>query len=410
MNNELLLNDSMANEAPSTGGGGTPNLAAVAAVGNDAQTNIIFDDADGNSINSNQILYDVSAANLAFGGGALSLAGGNVNNTVFGISAGAALNSSYGNTLIGKSAGAVAANVGTNTFNITAVGHLAFGNNVGGEIVAIGHQAARYGFSTNIYNTVVGNEACSGANMSGRDNVALGYKAARLLDGASYNTCIGSQSFQNISTSVNCVGVGYNSGANCTSGQGNTCIGYQTGLNISTNSFNTILGTSSNVSSSAITYAVALGVGITASASNAVFFRTNIGVVSGVSMEFNSANGQMGPISSTRHHKENIKDLEVDSSKVFDLQPRTYTRKQNGQVEFGLIAEEVAEVLPELAVIGDLYSCCRPGEEGDNELIDSGVPISVKYQYLSVLLLAELKKMKATMDDMESRLLMLEIA
>ena len=59
---------------------------------------------------------------------------------------------------------------------------------------------------------------------------------------------------------------------------------------------------------------------------------------------------------------------------------------QDNQPDFGLIAEEVNECLPELV----------PKDS-------NGEPISVSYEKLSVLLLAEVKKMKEFNDYLKAR-------
>ena len=93
------------------------------------------------------------------------------------------------------------------------------------------------------------------------------------------------------------------------------------------------------------------------------------------------------------------------SDRLLSLRPVTFRYKQafvNGEkpIQFGLIAEEVAEVFPELVVYN---------EDGTAE--------SVKYRLLSTLLLNELQKeyqvnqrQEAELRDMQARLVRLEIA
>ena len=100
-----------------------------------------------------------------------------------------------------------------------------------------------------------------------------------------------------------------------------------------------------------------------------------------------------GAVSSNRY-KNDIRDIEVDTSNVYKLQARTFVWKNDAEVlrdkigttDFGLIAEEVYEVLPELV---ELQSVNPP------------IPQSVNYEYLSVLLLEELKKLKDRIDILE---------
>ena len=63
--------------------------------------------------------------------------------------------------------------------------------------------------------------------------------------------------------------------------------------------------------------------------------------------------GELRPQSSTKFVKDNIR-IQYDKKKVFALRPVIYNLKPalGGDQELGLIAEEVAEVMPELAILG----------------------------------------------------------
>jgi len=75
--------------------------------------------------------------------------------------------------------------------------------------------------------------------------------------------------------------------------------------------------------------------------------------------------------------KDNVMPLKNPAEKLFNLNPVTYNRKGNpGVVEVGLVAEEVAEVFPELVSF-------------DGE----GYPVGVQYSKLSVLLLQVVKEL-----------------
>ncbi len=92
------------------------------------------------------------------------------------------------------------------------------------------------------------------------------------------------------------------------------------------------------------------------------------------------SNGNLGTISSSRRYKEDIADMGDVSDKIQALRPVKFRYKKpfaNGEkpVQFGLIAEEVAETFPELAVLNK-----------------DGQPETVKYQDLTPLLLNEVQK------------------
>ena len=100
-------------------------------------------------------------------------------------------------------------------------------------------------------------------------------------------------------------------------------------------------------------------------------------------------------LSSSQIYKKDIVNMTVNSSKVFDLVPRNFTWKDistvhlanKNQPDFGLIAEEVHSVLPELIEYEDLSRT---------------IPQTVKYDKLSVLLLAEVKKLKTRIEVLEA--------
>jgi hypothetical protein len=92
------------------------------------------------------------------------------------------------------------------------------------------------------------------------------------------------------------------------------------------------------------------------------------------------SNGQLGTIVSSRRFKEQIRDMGDSSSALMKLRPVTFLYKpeyDTGQrtQQYGLIAEEVARVYPDLVAY-----------ESD------GKPYTVKYQYLTTMLLNEVQK------------------
>ena len=102
--------------------------------------------------------------------------------------------------------------------------------------------------------------------------------------------------------------------------------------------------------------------------------------------------GQLGTLSSSARYKEDISDMGSVSEKLLALRPVTFRyRKEfdNGEKprQFGLIAEEVAEVFPELVVYDE-----------------QGMPETVKYHLLATLLLNELQR-QASLNEEQARLI-----
>jgi hypothetical protein len=100
---------------------------------------------------------------------------------------------------------------------------------------------------------------------------------------------------------------------------------------------------------------------------------------SGVSVYINSS-GQLGTRTSSLRFKEEIRDMGDSTNGLMKLRPVTFLYKPEYDkgprtLQYGLIAEEVAEVYPDLVAY-----------EPD------GKPYTVKYQYLTTMLLNEMQK------------------
>jgi len=108
-------------------------------------------------------------------------------------------------------------------------------------------------------------------------------------------------------------------------------------------------------------------------------------------------NDQLGPCSeSSLRFKENVRDMGESSAELFGLRPvlfryRPEIKSAAPPRSFGLIAEEVAEVYPELVSF-------------DRE----GKPLAVRYDLLSSLLLNELKRQDDRIEQLARRLADLE--
>jgi len=89
---------------------------------------------------------------------------------------------------------------------------------------------------------------------------------------------------------------------------------------------------------------------------------------------------------SSIRYKENVTTLTLDSNKIYDLRPVSYTEKGTKLKGMGLIAEEVEEVSPELVVYD---------KEGRTD--------SVQYQDISILMLAELQKLKQEIEQLKEK-------
>jgi uncharacterized protein YoxC len=157
-------------------------------------------------------------------------------------------------------------------------------------------------------------------------------------------------------------------------------MGYYSGDNITTGSNNV------DIANFGVATDGASGIGVIRIGSVGSQSSTFIAGISGVqtglagSPVLVDANGQLGTISSSRRYKEDIQSMGDASDRLFKLRPVTFRYIKpdvngNKPIQYGLIAEEVAEVFPELVVHNK-----------------DGQPETVAYHLLPGLLLNELQK------------------
>jgi hypothetical protein len=214
----------------------------------------------------------------------------------------------------------------------TAMGHDALQTDVSGnDNTALGFNALR--LNTGSYNTAVGSDSLA-INSSGTQNTAVGRNALEVNQTGANNTAVGFQALLN-NTGSNNIGIGQNAGASLTSGSNNIMIGYGGAGGIS--------GTIIIGDPAVITRAFLAGVrGVQTGVNNAA------------TVMIDSAN-QLGTTNSSRRFKEDIESMGDASSKMLQLRPVTFRYKRAYQdgtkpVDYGLIAEEVAQVYPDLVV------------------------------------------------------------
>ena len=242
------------------------------------------------------------------------------------VGAGALLSNTigFGNTANGAFA------LVSNTTGLTNVanGYQAlFSNTTGGKNTAIGTGAL---FSNTIggENTATGLGALA-ANTTGVDNTANGLNALVANITGSGNTAIGSGA------------LGFS-----TTGHGNTALGDGAGGNVTTASNAICVGSNgANVSNSCFIGNIR---GITTANNDAI------------AVMIDSA-GQLGTVSSSRRYKTDIKPMDKGSESILALKPVSFRYKvqKDATPQFGLIAEQVAEVNPDLVVRdknGEIYT------------------------------------------------------
>ena len=225
-------------------------------------------------------------------------------------------------------------------------------------------------------NSAIGKDA--GLSLISSNNSMVGYRALAQLTNGAENCVIGSTAAENL-----------------ISGSRNTVIGSQAGSTLNGAQSDNILIQSigTNTDSSTLRIGNATGTG------NFELNRAFIQGIRGITTAVNDADpvlidsaGQLGTVSSSRRYKENINDIEIDSSKIYNLRPVSFnyiTHPKNPK-SLGLIAEEVSEIIPELVRYKE------------------NLPESVKYQDLPILLLNEIKKLNDKINMLENRLIDVE--
>jgi len=240
--------------------------------------------------------------------------------------------------------------------------------------------------TTGAWNTGVGAFALY-SNSSGETNSAFGYNALYKNTGSN-NTAVGGNALSNNTSGGSNTAVGVAALVQVTTGTGNIGIGEEAGYyDPAGGSYNIDIG---SVGSSSDSATIRIGTPGTQTSFYAAGV-DGVTVSDGVPVYVNSS-GQLGTVSSSIRFKEDVRDMGDASSAIFRLRPVTYRYKQpyaNGSkpIDYGLIAEEVAEVYPDMVV---------KGADGQTQ--------TVQYQKLTPMLLNELQKQRLLVEQMAKRL------
>jgi len=225
-----------------------------------------------------------------------------------------------------------------------------FSNTAGGN-TAVGANALRLN-TTGFQNTAMGDGALQ-SNTDATFNTAIG-ASALTLNTSDGNTACGNVALFN-NTGSNNTALGNGAGTNLTTGNNNIDIGYIVG-GVAGES-NTI-----RIGNSDITNTFISGISGTNSPG-------------GVAVFCNS-DGKLGVISSSARFKEDIKPMGKASEAILEFKPVSFRYKKeidpHGIPEFGLIAEEVEKINPDLII-------------RDRE----GKPQTVRYEQVNAMLLNE---------------------
>jgi len=242
--------------------------------------------------------------------------------------------------------------------NTTGLWNTGFGsealsyNTTGSNNSAFG-DAALYNNTVGNYNTAIGLGALF-SNTRGNFNAAFGEAALSYNTIGSYNTAIGMGALvcsDKNGNSYNTV-LGYNTLPYLVKGNSNLALGANAGISLKTGSKNIYID---NAGTDVESSTIRIGTTQTRAFLSGVRGKTT-GLNNAVAV-FIDSNGQLGTINSSERFKKDIRDMENASRRLLELRPVTYHYKQSSEdgtrvLEYGLIAEEVAKVYPELVVYG----------------------------------------------------------
>jgi hypothetical protein len=270
------------------------------------------------------------------------------------------------NTAVGV--GALGSNT-TGTFN-TGVGSSALASNSSGFSNSAVGSAALASNTTGSTNSAFGVQALA-FNTTGNNNAAFGWNALVSNDSGSNNTALGVQALESSFTGSGNIAVGFQAGVNA-NGSANILLGHP-GVPDESNSIR--IGASGTHSRTFIA-----GIrGMTTGAADAISVMID-------------SNGQLGTLSSSRRSKEEIRDMGEASRDLLRLRPVTFRYKDTAvaggrRLEYGLIAEEVGEVYPDLVA----------------HTATGGVE-TVQYHKLVPMLLNELQKLHRQLGTQEAEI------
>jgi hypothetical protein len=330
--------------------------------------------------------------NTATGSGALHENTTGHSNTAIGRNA-LFMNNGNFNTAVGRGALALNKTGGENT----ATGLQAlFSNTTGGGNTATG-TLALFSNTNGFQNNAFGDEALF-SNTVGNKNVAVGTSALLSLTSGTANIAVGGASLALGLTINNNTALGRRALFR-TQGDQNTGVGFFSGSNLNGVGTNNIyignvgpvpIGTESNTIRIGTQTATVATVGNPPIETHPMPAHTAafLAGISGTPVVGDTvvvdANGQLGTATSSARFKKNIEPMNQASEAILALKPARFQYKADckGTPQFGLIAEEVAKVNPDLVV-----------RDRDGEIY------SVRYEAVNAMLLNEFLKEHKTVQE-----------
>ena len=273
----------------------------------------------------------------------------------------------------------------------TAVGDGALFNlGIGDLNTAVGYQTL-HNNTSGVGNTALGGN-CMLNNRTGKENTAVGDAALYTNWKGHQNTATGTQALYSNSAGTNNVANGLNALYSNTTGNDNIAIGTFAGYSCTTGSYNIEIG---NRGVTGEDKTIRIG---TQGTQQKTFVAgiSGVTVANGVSVVVD-ANGQLGVMTSSARGKEQIRSMGKASEAILSLQPVTFRYKKEldskSIPQFGLVAEDVAKVDPDLVAKDD-----------------QGKPYTVRYEAVNAMLLNEFLKEHKKVEELAAELAELKAA
>jgi hypothetical protein len=276
------------------------------------------------------------------------------------------------------------------TANTSGGGNTAHGaftltiNTTGGANTALG-AGALFSNTTGYANTATGLGALE-SNTTGFINTATGVNCLFYNTTGSYNTAVGDQALISNSTGINNTAVGASALYSVEGGSNNIALGFVAGGTLRTGSNNIYVGSSGKLSESRTIH---IGEPKT-------HRRTFIAGISGVTVAAGvgvivDRDGQLGTVVSSERFKDSVKPMDNASEAILALKPVTFRYKHEldpkGIPQFGLVAEDVEKVNPDLVARDD-----------------EGNPYTVRYEAVNAMLLNEFLKEHRKVGEQDCKL------
>lgn len=271
----------------------------------------------------------------------------------------------------------------------SAFGYHAMSTNITGENnVAVGDEALGSQTSGG-GNTAVGHRAMAAASAPGQ-NVAIGENAMLATTTAGQNMAIGVSALQSNTTGSQNTGAGQGTLAENTTGDHNVALGFLAGQSLTTGSYNVDIGAIVNGEPGESN---TIRIGNQGQQTHTYLAGVSGATIGGVASQvLVDANGQLGTTSSSRRFKQDIRPLDSAINGLMALRPVSFHYRRSvvhgtNPLQFGLIAEQVAKVYPNLVVRGQ-----------------DGWASAVAYQELPALLLAQAQRQQTQIARQRERI------